>query len=481
MKTKDWITFLSVLTAVLLVPVLTLASYERTRYPSINIGSLETMKPNGEYVIYVSKDGKWEEAGTLAFDKFYRDREIDLNSFLSETGNDTIRIRLVQKGGGAAHIDSVFLGEKPAVEVLGVDNGVKKLSKSDFDVIDAFDKSIDVIFDNCGKSMTLRDLIFGNCKNNRTLRLTARVEAVEIGKEPFKFPKENIFREVDPTSRFYTYKLGSRSNEMRLDDGKLDEVTYWAPFFRQYFPTGSGHPQGFTYGWVWNDNENLYVAMDFTPDNTRDGDKDYAKVYVNTSNGVREFKVSEAETTWGKPGFTYTNKVAYQHKVYKFKIPFTEIEGRDVPKELSLAFAAYGTATAPIPPAFIICKSAGGSTQSFDFSMSGNAVTAFSLVDPQCRSFGDLGLGTYTVTETVPPGWELSDIACSTNDDATFNTDLQNHSVQITLDNEGDIVLCTFTNARPIPTMTEWGVIIFLILAGIGSVYYLRRQKRTES
>lgn len=31
----------------------------------------------------------------------------------------------------------------------------------------------------------------------------------------------------------------------------------------------------------------------------------------------------------------------------------------------------------------------------------------------------------------------------------------------------------------PIPTMTEWGLIIFIVLAGIGSIYYLRRMKRT--
>ena len=30
----------------------------------------------------------------------------------------------------------------------------------------------------------------------------------------------------------------------------------------------------------------------------------------------------------------------------------------------------------------------------------------------------------------------------------------------------------------PIPTMTEWGMIIFMVLAGLGSVYYLRRQRR---
>jgi hypothetical protein len=29
-----------------------------------------------------------------------------------------------------------------------------------------------------------------------------------------------------------------------------------------------------------------------------------------------------------------------------------------------------------------------------------------------------------------------------------------------------------------VPTMTEWGMIIFIVLAGLGSVYYLRRQRR---
>ena len=32
--------------------------------------------------------------------------------------------------------------------------------------------------------------------------------------------------------------------------------------------------------------------------------------------------------------------------------------------------------------------------------------------------------------------------------------------------------------AVDVPTMTEWGMIIFMALAGLGSIYYLRRQKR---
>ena len=32
-----------------------------------------------------------------------------------------------------------------------------------------------------------------------------------------------------------------------------------------------------------------------------------------------------------------------------------------------------------------------------------------------------------------------------------------------------------------VPVMTEWGIIIFMLLAGIGVVYFLRRQRRSES
>jgi len=32
-----------------------------------------------------------------------------------------------------------------------------------------------------------------------------------------------------------------------------------------------------------------------------------------------------------------------------------------------------------------------------------------------------------------------------------------------------------------IPTMTEWGMIFFVVLAGLGAVYYLGRKRRTEN
>ncbi len=40
----------------------------------------------------------------------------------------------------------------------------------------------------------------------------------------------------------------------------------------------------------------------------------------------------------------------------------------------------------------------------------------------------------------------------------------------------GDILPAAPT-PTPVPTMTEWGMIIFMVFAGLGSLYYLRRQR----
>ncbi len=44
----------------------------------------------------------------------------------------------------------------------------------------------------------------------------------------------------------------------------------------------------------------------------------------------------------------------------------------------------------------------------------------------------------------------------------------------IPLPHGGDIL----APVTPVPTITEWGMIIFIALAGLGSIYYLRRKRR---
>ena len=40
----------------------------------------------------------------------------------------------------------------------------------------------------------------------------------------------------------------------------------------------------------------------------------------------------------------------------------------------------------------------------------------------------------------------------------------------------GQLRLNNTNITSPVPTLTEWGMIVFMLLAGLGSVYYLKRQ-----
>jgi hypothetical protein len=319
MKKDQYIRLLLIMVVILLFAAWTVAASEATQNIPLGVKSVGNITPNGEFEIHVFSQDKWQHAGNIAFGKFFCEKELDLNSYLS--GSKEVKVRIVQQGGGAAHIDSVLIGGTPPIAVEGVQDGLKKLSKKDFDVVDAFGKKILITFPEVSK--------------DSVLKLTARVENKVISKTPFQFPTANLYKKMDANSAFYKYQMNAENT--------------LSPFFKEYSLTGSGHPSGYTYGWVRNDDKNLYVKIDFTPDNTMDGDKDYAKVYVKTKEGLKEFKVSVPETKWGTPNFTYTDKVSYQHKVYDFTIPIKDLNINDVKeeKELFLAFAAYGTATPP--------------------------------------------------------------------------------------------------------------------------------------
>jgi hypothetical protein len=49
--------------------------------------------------------------------------------------------------------------------------------------------------------------------------------------------------------------------------------------------------------------------------------------------------------------------------------------------------------------------------------------------------------------------------------------------VSVCIDPDEDGICGSIQTA--VPTMTEWGMIIFMVLAGIGSIYYMRRKKIT--
>jgi len=304
----------------------------------VDPGSGEQIRANGEFVVYVLNESEWQEMGSLSFGKSLQEKQLDLSGRIADSG--AIILKIVQRGGNAAHLDSVLLGAATPSKVDGGEGlPLKKLSVKDNDVID---------LDEGGVALT-----FSASEGSAILAVTGRIEDAVITKTPFHYPVENLYREIDERATFYSYSLNSKRGGYEIGS-MIEAVSADQPLFKEYSVPGTGHPEGYTYGWVMNDDKNLYVVMDFTPDNTMDGDKDYGKVYVKTAAGVKEFKISVPDTTWGMPYFVYTDKVGYQHKAYEFVIPLSELGASS--GAVQLAFAAYGTA-APhaVSPKVVYC------------------------------------------------------------------------------------------------------------------------------
>ncbi|MBP1619625.1 MAG: putative repeat protein, partial [Acidobacteria bacterium] len=107
--------------------------------------------------------------------------------------------------------------------------------------------------------------------------------------------------------------------------------------------------------------------------------------------------------------------------------------------------------------------------QDFTFATTGKGLSAFTLDDDQGVAGADGtysneilfgGLGDFelkTVTETVPPGWAVTDISCAGDEGVLIgdNSDFNPGDVSVTIDlNPGEDVVCTFVNKRVLPEFT---------------------------
>lgn len=89
---------------------------------------------------------------------------------------------------------------------------------------------------------------------------------------------------------------------------------------------------------------------------------------------------------------------------------------------------------------------------------------------------------TFSFSESVPAGWTLTSINCVTQSTGvTWDSNLTTSTLNVNVLGTGQEITCTFTDQpKPVsvPTMTELGMIIFMILAALGAAHYLRRQRK---
>lgn len=131
----------------------------------------------------------------------------------------------------------------------------------------------------------------------------------------------------------------------------------------------------------------------------------------------------------------------------------------------------------------IVKSSSPANNTVFTFEIvSGAIVFELPLRDPDNTSF-ETGIDpgqTATVTELPVGGWELGGIECEAEGDVDFF--IGGASVTIDCSDDGGAISCTFSNflaSRPIPTLSEWGLIAMAGVLALAGFLVLRRRKLT--
>ncbi len=274
----------------------------------------------GSFSVFVFEGGKWQLQGELSFSD-YETLQMPLNN-----DEGQLKLRLVQEGHDSAFVDYVTLQKYgifflPA-SAINIDDNTDVLTKilyPEYDVCNGWDSTLEIVWDNAPE--------------NAALVMRAMEEDLGEGHgAPFYYPWP-----------WEHYMLGY----LLIDDGgitvdgllKEHKIPDFSVFWQPYSP----HPDGYTYGWLHCDSEYLYAAVEVTGDNTPD-DGDWGALYIMVDGKQKEFRISH-DQTWGIRGFTYTSSVPYEHRIYEFKIPLSEINAV-VGSEIQYKFGAYGTLVA---------------------------------------------------------------------------------------------------------------------------------------
>ncbi|MFC1923974.1 Calx-beta domain-containing protein [Chloroflexota bacterium] len=245
-------------------------------------------------------------------------------TFTVDVIDGEVTLRIVQSGTPFADVDQVSLmvdGENIIPEYAKYtgsgDSILDDILEFDNNVVIAHEQEIEISW----------DVPAGN--DSATVYLTAN--EYDHG-PPVRFPETG----------YATYEMGSNIGSITVD-GLITETNGTVPLYAPYWQPTSGHPDGYTYIYVCDDEEYVYFSLDVTGDNTNEYGEDWAEISILQPDGSEKaFRIDDYDNTWGTSGFGLTSKVSYKHQTCEFAIPKLIIGNENI--EFNLAY--YGTMAA---------------------------------------------------------------------------------------------------------------------------------------
>jgi len=179
-------------------------------------------------------------------------------AFTVDEVDGKVVLRIVQVGTPFADIDQISVmvdGEELAPEYARYTGSgesiLEDILELDHNVVVAHEQEIEISW----------DVPAGN--DGVTVYLTANEYGHGV---PLHFPKTG----------YATYDMGSNIGTITVD-GLIDETDGTVPLYSPYWQSSSGHPDGYTYIYVCDDEEYVYFSLDVTGDNTNEYGEDFKK------------------------------------------------------------------------------------------------------------------------------------------------------------------------------------------------------------
>jgi hypothetical protein len=258
------------------------------------------------FKVLVKGEGGWTESGTIPFGTAFEKRTLDLAGGLPDV-DEEYKVRISHPDVGMANLDNVSIEVDGrtlkllrAYDVSNREDLKAKLGSRDYDVINVQGKTLEFVFEA-----------------TKGVKGKARLAAVGREEDPNNIPGGPCAYPSSSRSKSdasFTYRLNQNKGALKMDGAFTRDDALGKPIFKTMTRPISGHPDGYTYGYLKNDDRYLYGAVDFTSDNTYDGTEDFAALVIKTPDGWKEHRVKVGEERWGKPGFALGQAGLHLHR-----------------------------------------------------------------------------------------------------------------------------------------------------------------------
>lgn len=151
--------------------------------------------------------------------------------------------------------------------------------------------------------------------------------------------REDQGPKIYQAGKYYNYEPSSHRGIIEYDGTITPKDELGKPSFKEYIEPVAGGAKEPLGVWVRDDGGYLYVVLDVAADTSIEDKDDKTILYVRGPGQLKSFVAGAGGGQYGKMGAAYTGTTHAEHRVYEFKVPFSQLPALDDKGKWGISFA----------------------------------------------------------------------------------------------------------------------------------------------